>query len=142
VATGGDASIPVPSPPVLTEEQQNRIAANRNRALEIRREKRLQWLHNFSTVSHVAASPDQIEQIVRPFSVQHSVRTGSTLRNRFAFGRVKQAAAVAATAATRAFPSFASDPKDKEQLSHSGVVSFSGDNASCGRPGEVEVHCP
>jgi len=71
----------------LTDAQIDRIAENRRRAVEIRRTKRLDWLRNFSEVSHVASSPDHhIDPVVRPLL---SIRSGATLRNRFVFGRTR-----------------------------------------------------
>jgi len=67
----------------LTDAQIDRIAENRRRALQIRHQKRLDWLQNFSRVSHVSASPENIEQIVRRAP---QVRTGATMRTRFFFG--------------------------------------------------------
>jgi len=67
----------------LTDAQIDRIAENRRKALEIRRNRRLDWLHTFSRVSHVSASPENVEQTIR--SVPR-VRTGATVRSRFVFG--------------------------------------------------------
>jgi len=67
----------------LTDAQIDRIAENRRRALEIRRRRRLDWLHTFSRVSHVSASPENVEQTIRSIP---RVRTGATVRSRFVFG--------------------------------------------------------
>jgi len=67
----------------LTDAQIDRIAENRRRALEIRRKRRLDWLHTFSRVSHVSASPENVEQTIRSIP---RVRTGATVRSRFVFG--------------------------------------------------------
>jgi len=68
----------------LTDTQIDRIAENRRRAIEIRRQRRLDWLHTFAQVSHVSASPDTVEQTVRP--AVPCIRTGATVRTRFFFG--------------------------------------------------------
>ena len=66
-------------------------------ALKIRNQKRLLWLHSHAELSLVPSSPDvHIDPIIR--SVQN-IRSGATLRSRFAFGKVTQAAALASTAA-------------------------------------------
>jgi len=78
----------------LTDAQIDRIAVNRARAIEIRRTKRLDWLRAFSEVSHVPSSPDHhIDPVVRTLQ---SIRSGSTLRNRFVFGRTRPKDALAA----------------------------------------------
>jgi len=96
---GPDAGQPNTGSPTvtLTDAQIARIAANRAKALQIRQARRLDWLHTFTEVSHLVASPEQhIDPVIR--AVQ-SIRTGATLRSRFAFGRVKPADALAVTAA-------------------------------------------
>jgi len=67
----------------LTDAQIDRIAENRRKALNIRRQRRLDWLHSYSHVSHVTASPDRVEPVVR---VAPCIRTGATVRSRFYFG--------------------------------------------------------
>ena len=81
---------------VLTDAQIERIAANRSRALSIRHQRRLHWLQTFTDVTHVPGTPDKhIEPVVRPVQ---TVRTGSVLRTRFAFGGVKPKSAIASVA--------------------------------------------
>ena len=78
---------------VLTDAQIDRIAANRANALRIRHERRLHWLQTFTDVTHAPSTPDQhIDPVVRP--VQR-LRTGATIRSRFAFGSVKPQDAIA-----------------------------------------------
>ena len=67
----------------LTDAQIDRIARNRLRAQEIRRQKRLDWLHTFAQVTHISASPDRVEQLVRPAP---RISSGATVRTRFFFG--------------------------------------------------------
>ena len=81
----------------LSDEQIDRIARNRANALKIRNEKRLLWLHTRAELSHVPSSPDShIDPIVRTIQ---NVRSGATLRRRFAYGKVRPADALACTAA-------------------------------------------
>jgi hypothetical protein len=77
----------------LSDEQIDRMARNRARALEIRNERRLLWLHTHAELSHVSASPDNIDPVVRTIQ---NIRSGASLRRRFAFGKVKPADALAA----------------------------------------------
>jgi len=48
--------------------------------------------------TYISASPDNIDPVIRPYSVRHIVRTGSNMRNRFAFGRIDPIAARTASA--------------------------------------------
>jgi len=78
---------------VLTDAQIDRIATNRARALRVRHERRLHWLQTFTDVTHVPRSPmHHIDPIARPAAI---LRTGATIRSRFAFGGIKPKDAIA-----------------------------------------------
>jgi len=78
---------------VLTDAQIDRIATNRARALKVRHERRLHWLQTYTDVTHVSRSPmHHIDPIVRPAVI---LRTGATIRSRFAFGGIKPKDAIA-----------------------------------------------
>ncbi len=85
----------------LSDEQIDRMARNRAKALEIRNDRRLLWLHTHAELSHVSASPDHIDPVVRTIQ---NIRSGASLRRRFAFGKVKPADALAAMRPVRLHP--------------------------------------
>jgi len=83
----------------LSEAQIDRIASNRRKAHAIRHQKRLLWLQTYTEVRHLVASPDRhFDPVVRAIQ---TIRSGATLRTRFAFGRILPVDAIASIAAQR-----------------------------------------
>jgi len=89
----------VPPETDLSEAQIDRIASNRRKAHAIRHQKRLLWLQTYTEVKHLVASPDRhFDPMVRAIQ---TIRSGATLRTRFAFGRILPVEAIASIAAQR-----------------------------------------
>jgi len=116
--TGQEAAVPSYAF-TLSDEQIDRIAQNRRKAQTIRHNKRLLWLQNFTEVSHICASPDHIDPVVRTVP---NIRAGCTRRSRFCFGRTKPSDAIAAMASHMAHMVQGSRPRIESSVQGAGDI--------------------